>query len=130
MKQWFEETDIVDFLSWWVDSEFETNVAKIFHWCVCMCMCVCMCLWEEDTKIREVPWERKRKKKQSELRQGQEYVVFPVVDVQLPSSVWLFATPRKTARQSSLSLTISRSLPKFLSIASVMNEGKLPMPRI
>lgn len=38
-------------------------------------------------KIREVPQERNRKKKQSELTQGQEHVVFPVADVQLPSSV-------------------------------------------
>ena len=34
-----------------------------------------------------------------------------VVVVQLPSHVWLFATPWTTARQTSLFLTISQSLP-------------------
>ena len=34
-----------------------------------------------------------------------------VVVVQLPSHVWLFATPRTAACQASLSLTISQSLP-------------------
>ena len=35
--------------------------------------------------------------------------------VQLPSCVWLFATPWTAAGQASLSLTISWSLPKFMS---------------
>ena len=43
-----------------------------------------------------------------------------VVVVQSPSCVWLFVTPWTAARQTSLSLTISWSLPKFLSIALVM----------
>ena len=43
-----------------------------------------------------------------------------VVFVQLPSRVRLFVTPRTAAHQASLSLTISRSLPKFMSIASMM----------
>ena len=37
--------------------------------------------------------------------------------VQLPSFVQLFLTPWTAARQASLSLTISRSLPKVMSIA-------------
>ena len=45
--------------------------------------------------------------------------------VQSPSCVWLFATPRTAAHQASLSLTISRSLPKFMSIALVMPSGHL-----
>ena len=45
--------------------------------------------------------------------------------VQLPSHVWLFATPRTATRQASLALTISRSLPKFMSIASVMPSSDL-----
>ena len=36
------------------------------------------------------------------------------------SSVWLFATPWTIARQASLSITNSRSLPKLMSIDSVM----------
>ena len=45
--------------------------------------------------------------------------------VHLPSCVWLFATPRTAAHQASLSLTISCSLPKFLSIESVMPSNHL-----
>ena len=41
------------------------------------------------------------------------------VVVQLPSCVLLFATPWTVAHQASPSLTISRSLPKFMSIALV-----------
>ena len=44
---------------------------------------------------------------------------------QSPSCVWLFATPRTAAHQASLSLTISRSLPKFMSIALVMHSSHL-----
>ena len=40
--------------------------------------------------------------------------------VQLPSHVWLFETPWTAAHQASLSLTISKSLQKFMFIASVM----------
>ena len=39
-----------------------------------------------------------------------------VVVVQFPSRVQLFNTLRTTARQASLSLTISQNLPKFMSI--------------
>ena len=48
-----------------------------------------------------------------------------VVVVQLPSRVWLFATPWTVARQASLFLTISQSLPKFMSIESVMPSNHL-----
>ena len=40
--------------------------------------------------------------------------------VQSPSHAWLFVTPRTAAHQASLSLTMSRSFPKFMSIESVM----------
>ena len=40
--------------------------------------------------------------------------------VQSPSHVQLFATPWTEACQASLSFTISQSLPKFMSIASVI----------
>ena len=45
--------------------------------------------------------------------------------VQLLSCVWLFATPWTSAREASLSLTTSWSLPKFTSIASVMPSSRL-----
>ena len=47
--------------------------------------------------------------------------VFLTIVVQSPSCVLLFATPH----QDSLSLTISRSLPKFMSIESVMPSNHL-----
>ena len=48
-----------------------------------------------------------------------------VVIVQSPSHVRLSATPWTAAHQASLSLTISQSLPKFMSIASVMPSNHL-----
>ena len=45
--------------------------------------------------------------------------------VQLPSSVWFFVTPWTAAHQAYLSLTISRSLPKFMSIELVMPSNHL-----
>ena len=45
--------------------------------------------------------------------------------VQLLSHVWLFATPWIAARQASLSITNSRSLPKLMSIESVMPSNHL-----
>ena len=48
-----------------------------------------------------------------------------VVVAQSLSCVQLFATPWTAARQASLSLTMSRSLPKFTSIESVMPSHHL-----
>ena len=45
--------------------------------------------------------------------------------VQLLSCVWLFATPWTSARQASLSVTNSQSLPKLMSIESVMPSSHL-----
>ena len=45
--------------------------------------------------------------------------------VQLPSCVWLFATPRTAAHQASLSITKSHSLLKLMSIESVMLSNDL-----
>ena len=47
------------------------------------------------------------------------------VVVQLPSRDGLFSTPWTAAHQTSLSLTISWSLPKFMSIESVMPSNHL-----
>ena len=51
-----------------------------------------------------------------------------IVVVQSPSHVQLFATPWTAARQPSLSFTISRSLPKFMSIALVMPSSQPSHP--
>ena len=48
-----------------------------------------------------------------------------VAVVQSLSRVWLFVTPWTIACQASLSLTISRSLPKFMSIELVMPSNHL-----
>ena len=45
--------------------------------------------------------------------------------VQLLSRVWLFVTPWTTACQASLSITNSQSLPKLMSIESVMPSNHL-----
>ena len=45
--------------------------------------------------------------------------------VQLLSRVWLFETPWAAARQASLSITNSQSLPKLMSIESVMPSNHL-----
>ena len=45
--------------------------------------------------------------------------------VQSLSHVWLFGTPWTAARQASLSITNSRSLPKLMSIESVMPSNHL-----
>ena len=50
---------------------------------------------------------------------------FEIMVVQLPSHVQLFMTPWTAALQTSLSLTISQSLPKFMSIPLVMPSSHL-----
>ena len=52
-----------------------------------------------------------------------EYLRFS--SVQMLSRVWHFATPWTAALQASLSITNSRSLPKFMSIESVMPSNLL-----
>ena len=58
----------------------------------------------------------------SAIHQHQSAMMFAV---QLPSHVQLFAVPWTAACQASLLLTISRGLPKFMSIASVMPSNHL-----
>ena len=53
------------------------------------------------------------------------YLVAVTVVVQLPSHVWLFVTPWTAALQASLSMTISQSLPKFMSIELVIPSNHL-----
>jgi len=50
---------------------------------------------------------------------------YRAVVVQLPSHVRLYATPWTASHQASLSLTISRNLPKFMFIASVIPSSHL-----
>ena len=52
-----------------------------------------------------------------------------MVVLQLFSHVWLFATPWTAARHASLSLTISRSLLKLMSIEAVMPSNHLILCR-
>ena len=51
--------------------------------------------------------------------------IVAVIAVQSLSRVWLFATPWTIARQASLSLTVSWTLPKFMSIELVMPSNHL-----
>ena len=53
----------------------------------------------------------------------------PFTFIQSLSSVWLFATPWITARQASLSITNTRSLPRLTSIESVMPSSHLILCR-
>ena len=53
------------------------------------------------------------------------YLPILIFVVQSPSHVWLFLTPWTAARQASLSLTISWSLPKFMTFESVMPSNHL-----
>ena len=52
-------------------------------------------------------------------------MLFVVVVIQLPSYVQLFVAPRIAGRQASLPLTISPSLPKSMSIESVIPSSYL-----
>jgi len=54
----------------------------------------------------------------------------PYCSVQLLSHVWLFETPWTAAHQASLSITNSRSLPKLMSIESVMPSNHLILCRL
>ena len=58
-----------------------------------------------------------------------EKIPNPFSSVQLLSCVWLFAAPWIAARQASLSITNSRSLPKLTSIESVMPFSHLILCR-
>ena len=52
-----------------------------------------------------------------------------ISSVQSLSRVWLFVTPWTTARQASLSITNSQSLPKLMSIESMMPSNHLILCR-
>ena len=62
----------------------------------------------------------------SETGQGLDHVLS---SVQSLSRVRFFVTPWTAARQASLSFTVSQSLPKFMSIESVMPSNHLILCR-
>ena len=68
--------------------------------------------------------EEERKATQESYTQANVYLTW-FSSVQLPSHVWLFATPWTAARQASLSITNSQSLLKLMSIKSVMPSNRL-----
>ena len=77
----------------------------------------------------EAPWffpfvQRNKKQNTPVCKQS-----VPLIVVQSLSRVRLFATPRAAARQASLSLTLSRCLPKLMSIESVMPSNHLSLCR-
>ena len=61
--------------------------------------------------------------------ESSDWNVVVIVVVQSLSHVWLFVTPWTAARQASLSLTISLSLLKLISIESVMPSNHLVICR-
>ena len=63
--------------------------------------------------------------KSHDLWSGSETARDQFSSVQSLSCVWFFVTPWTTARQASLSITNSRSLPKLMSIESVMPSNHL-----
>ena len=73
----------------------------------------------EDTMLREISPSQQDKPCSSPI----------ISSVQLLSRVWLYATPWTAARQVSLSITNSRSLPKLMCIESVMPSNHLILCR-
>ena len=73
---------------------------------------------EENCSGRGMDWES------GISRNKLLYIV--VIVVRSPSHVQHFVSPRTAARQASLSLTISRSLPKFMSIIHRMDKTQVP----
>ena len=71
-----------------------------------------------------VPMKETKMIKVKNLRVKLQYQSFVVV-FQLPRWVWLSATPWTAACQTSLSLTIYQSLPKFMFIALMMPSSRL-----
>ena len=77
----------------------------------------------QDSSLYDLPWAPQGRSGTAakQGRSSQE----TTCSVQLLSRVQLFATPWTTARQACLSITNSRSLPKLMSIESVMPSNHL-----
>ena len=63
------------------------------------------------------------------MKRCSTWLIIQFSSVQSLSCVWLFATPWTAARQASLSITNSQSLPKPMSIESVMPSKHLILCR-
>ena len=57
------------------------------------------------------------------------YIIVCISSVQSLSHIWFFTTPWTAARQTSLSITNSRSLPRLMSIESVIPSNHLILCR-
>ena len=71
--------------------------------------------WDQELFILVSPWSR--------------HLMFCFSSVQSLSHVWLFVTPWTTARQASLSITNSWSLPKLMSTELVIPSNQLILCR-
>ena len=78
--------------------------------------------WSKPEKERQIPYD-------ITYMCNLKYGAVQFSAVQSLSHVWLFATPWIAARQASLSITNSRSLPKLMSIKSVMPSSHLILCR-
>ena len=80
------------------------------------------CYWIYHNNDTHLHYEiRKKKARHYFVQAGNVHLVF----VQSLSCGWFFATPWTTARQASLSFTMSQSLLKFMSSESVMLSNHL-----
>ena len=100
-------------------------------WVMCVCMCVCIHILIAKLVFKKLySWIFKPE------AQGTQFFFTssPVLAVQFSSiqslsRVWLFATPWITARQASLFIINSRSLPKLMSILSVKPSSHIILCR-
>ena len=88
----------------------------------------CNALVQWDTKQKFFKLKKKAYETNNADESHRNYTM-KVVFVQSPSHVRLFATPLTAARQASLSLSISLSLLKLMSIESVMPSNHLILCR-
>ena len=83
-------------------------VIQHFYWCCCLC------LWGQ--RKNSVHWG---------FREKYPWHLYGTVQLSSLSPVWLFATSWTAARQASLSITNSWSLPKLMFIELVMPSNRL-----
>ena len=88
----------------------------------CVCLCVCPVMWMN--LLYKFLWTAPQPGHRT-LPSPLSNALKLLISVQSLSRVWLFATPRTAARQASLSLTNSWSLPKLMSTESVMPSSHL-----
>ena len=97
-------------------------------------------MWMEEKQWPRYNWLKKKSQAKNSVHtllplfvdkyeEGQVLYIVQFSLVQSLSHVWLFATPWTAARQASLSITNSRSLPKLMSIELVMPSNHLILCR-